>query len=44
MAEDLGKKDEHPQATKTKIDTIVSHLDAMKMLITRLQNLITALF
>jgi hypothetical protein len=34
MAEDVDMKDEQPQATKTKLDTIVSHLDAMKMLIT----------
>jgi hypothetical protein len=38
MAEDLDKKDEQPLATKTKIDTIVSHLEAMKMLITSLQK------
>jgi hypothetical protein len=38
MAEDVDKKDEQPQATKTKFDTIVSHLDAMKMLITSLQK------
>jgi hypothetical protein len=30
MAEDIDKKDEQPHATKTKLDTIVSHLDAMK--------------
>jgi hypothetical protein len=38
MAEDVDKKDEQPQATKTKLNTIVSHLDAMKMLITSLQK------
>jgi hypothetical protein len=38
MAEDIDKKDGQPQATKTKLDTIVSHLDAMKTLITSLQK------
>ena len=38
MAEDVDKKDEQLQATKTKLDTIVSDLDAMKMLITGLQK------
>jgi hypothetical protein len=32
------KRDDQPQATKTKLDTIVSHLDAMKTLITSLQK------
>jgi hypothetical protein len=32
------KRDDQPQATKTKLDTIVSHLDAMKTLITGLQK------
>jgi hypothetical protein len=36
MEEDVDKKDEQPQATMTKLDTIVSHLDAMKTLITSL--------
>jgi putative Ca2+/H+ antiporter (TMEM165/GDT1 family) len=30
------KRDDQPQATKTKLDTIVSHLDAMKTLMTSL--------
>jgi hypothetical protein len=38
IAEDVNKKDEQPQATKTKLDTIVSHLDAMKTLITSFQK------
>jgi hypothetical protein len=38
MAEDVDKKDEQPQATKTKLDTIVSHLDAMKTLIKSFQK------
>jgi hypothetical protein len=38
MAEDIDKKDDQPQAAKTKLNTIVSHLDAMKMLITSLQQ------
>jgi hypothetical protein len=36
------KRDDQPQATKTKLDTIVSHLDAMKTLITSLQKEINA--
>jgi hypothetical protein len=32
------KRDDQQQATKTKLDTIVSHLDAMKTLITGLQK------
>jgi hypothetical protein len=36
MAEDVDKNHEQPQATKNKLDTIVSHLDAMKTLITSL--------
>jgi hypothetical protein len=32
------KRDDQPQATKTKLDTIVSHPDAMKTLITNLQK------
>jgi hypothetical protein len=32
------KRDDQPQATKTKLDTIVSHLDAMKTLIMGLQK------
>jgi hypothetical protein len=32
------KRDDQPQATKTKLDTIVSHLDAIKTLITSLQK------
>jgi hypothetical protein len=32
------KRDDQPEATKTKLDTIVSHLDAMKTLITSLQK------
>jgi hypothetical protein len=32
------KRDDQPQATKTKLDTIVSHLDAIKILITSLQK------
>jgi hypothetical protein len=38
MAEDVDKKDDQPQAAKTKLNTIVSHLDAMKTLITSLQQ------
>jgi hypothetical protein len=38
MAEEIDKKDEQLQTTKTKLDTIVSHLDAMKTLITSLQK------
>jgi hypothetical protein len=38
MAEDIDKKDEQPHATKTKLNTIVSHHDAMKTLITSLQQ------
>jgi hypothetical protein len=37
MASD-DKRDDQPQATKSKLDTIVSHLDAMKTLITSLQK------
>jgi hypothetical protein len=36
------KKDDQPQATKTKLDTIVSHLDEMKTLITSLQKEVDA--
>jgi hypothetical protein len=36
------KRDDQPQATKTKLDTIVSHLDAMKTLITGLQKEVDA--
>jgi hypothetical protein len=36
------KRDAHPQTTKTKLDTIVSHLDAMKTLITGLQKEVDA--
>jgi hypothetical protein len=32
------KRDDQSQATKTKLDTIVSHLEAMKTLITSLQK------
>jgi hypothetical protein len=32
------KRDDQPQANKTKLDTIVSYLDAMKRLITSLQK------
>jgi hypothetical protein len=32
------KRDAQPQATKTKLDNIVSHLGAMKTLITGLQK------
>jgi hypothetical protein len=32
------KREDQPQVTKTKIDTIASHLDAMKTLITSLQK------
>jgi hypothetical protein len=35
---DNDKRDDQPQATKTKLDTIVSHFDAMKTLITSLQK------
>jgi hypothetical protein len=42
MVEDVDKKDEQSQATKTKLDTIVSHLDAMKTLITGLQKEVDA--
>jgi hypothetical protein len=42
MAEDVDKKDGQPQTTKTKLDTIVSHLDAMKTLITGLQKEVDA--
>jgi hypothetical protein len=38
MAEDVDKKDDQPQAAKTKLNTIVSHLDVMKTLITSLQQ------
>jgi hypothetical protein len=31
-------RDDQPQATKTKLDTTVSHLDAMKTLITSFQK------
>jgi hypothetical protein len=41
MASD-DKRDDQPQATKTKLDTIVSHLDAMKTLITGLQKEVDA--
>jgi hypothetical protein len=37
MAEDVDKKDDQPQAAKTKLNTIMSHLNAMKTLITSLQ-------
>jgi hypothetical protein len=36
------KRDDQPQANKTKLDTIVSHLDAMKTLITGLQKEVDA--
>jgi hypothetical protein len=36
------KRDNQPQSTKTKLDTIVSHLDAMKTLITGLQKEVDA--
>jgi hypothetical protein len=36
------KRDDQPQATKTKLDTIVSHLDAMKTLITGFQKEVNA--
>jgi hypothetical protein len=36
------KRDDQLQATKTKLDTIVSHLDAMKTLITGLQKEVNA--
>jgi hypothetical protein len=36
------KRDDQPRATKTKLDTIVSYLDAMKTLITSLQMEIDA--
>jgi hypothetical protein len=42
MAEDVDKKDDQPQAAKTKLNTIVSHLDAMKTLITGLQKEVDA--
>jgi hypothetical protein len=41
MADD-DKRDAQPQATKTKLNTIVSHLDAMKTLITSLQKEVDA--
>jgi hypothetical protein len=34
------KREDRPQATKTKLDTIASHLDAMKTLITGLQKVV----
>jgi hypothetical protein len=36
------KRDDQPQATKTKLDTNVSHLDATKTLITGLQKEVDA--
>jgi hypothetical protein len=36
------KRDDQPQATMTKLDTIVSHLDAMKTQITGLQKEVVA--
>jgi hypothetical protein len=36
------KRDDEPQATKTKLDTIVSHLDVMKTLIAGLQKEVDA--
>jgi hypothetical protein len=33
-----SKRDDHQQGTKTKLDSILSHLDAMKTLITGLQK------
>jgi hypothetical protein len=38
----VGKRDDQPQATKTKLDTIMSHLDAMKTLIMGLQKEVDA--
>jgi hypothetical protein len=38
MAEDVDKKDDQSQAVETKLNTIVSHLDAMKTSITSLQK------
>jgi hypothetical protein len=37
MARD-DKREDQPQAAETKLDTIVSHLNAMKMLITSLEK------
>jgi hypothetical protein len=36
------KREDQPQATKTKLDTIASHLDAMKTLITGVQKVVDA--
>jgi peptide subunit release factor RF-3 len=38
MAKDVDKKDDQPRAAKTKLNTIVSHPDAMKTSITSLQQ------